>query len=332
VFDHYKVIRRVMTSIVLLAATGAAASENNWTVPGDELRVSTPCAKSVTIEPSASLKSKVEVVARADHQQEIDNLSISGGGSALITRASDSCWFPGPNVQIGGVHLGLSEEPTLQLTVRVPQNVAIAVKEGGSADYRIGDVGGSLRLELNGSGSVDAASAKELNLTISGSGDAHIDQVVGHIEGKISGSGNLRVGKAAVPSTNMTISGSGDSEIDQGEIGTVTVTLHGSGKFTGPAAGDVKVESSGSADFSLQSVKAASASVKVSGNGDVELGEGAIGSLLVASTGSANVRVRAVAANADLSVRGSGDIEVRKVTGTLSRSEHGSGRITIAEK
>lgn len=331
-FDHIKVIRRVMTSFVLLAATGAAAADKNWSVQGDELRVTTPCAKTVTIEPSSSLKGKVEVVAHADNQQEIDNLSIAGGSAATVTRANDYCWHPGPNMQIGNLSFGVSEGPTLELTVKVPQGVAIAVKEGASADYHIGDVGGTLRLEIHGSGSVDAATAKELNLLISGSGDARVDQVGGHIEGKISGSGDLRVTKAVVASTNLTITGSGGTEIDEGDLGTTTIYLHGSGKFSGPAAGDVKMESTGSADFSLRSVKAANASVHVSGNGDVALGDGAIGSLVVSSTGSASVRVDAEVANADLSVRGSGDIRVRKVTGNVSRSEHGSGRISIGDK
>ncbi|HMA49005.1 MAG TPA: hypothetical protein VKP60_04575, partial [Magnetospirillaceae bacterium] len=147
-FDQIKLFRRIMTTAVLLAATGSVAAERNWTVQGQDLRMATACAKSVSIEPSSSLTGQITVEARADHQEEIDNMSVTGGSTAIVTRAHDSCWAPGPNMQIGGIHIGISDPATLELTVKVPAGIAIAVKEGGSADYHIGDVGGPLRLEL----------------------------------------------------------------------------------------------------------------------------------------------------------------------------------------
>ena len=194
-FDHIRLFRRFLTTAVLVAATGAAAAEHNWTVDGSELRVTTPCARHVTIEPSSSLKGKIEVEARADHQEEIDQLRITGGSVATVTRKEDSCWMPGPNLQVGKVHIGVSHEPTLEMTVKVPQAINIAIKEGASGDYHIGAVDGTLRLELHGSGSVEAETAKELSLSLTGSGDAHIEQVAGRIEGKISGSGDLEIAK-----------------------------------------------------------------------------------------------------------------------------------------
>lgn len=330
-FDHIRLVRRIMTTAVLLAATGSVAAERNWTVEGADLRVATPCARSVSIEASSSLKGQVTVEARADHQQEIDNLSVTGGSTALVGRAHDSCWAPGPNMQIGNIHVGLSDPATLEIVIKVPQGVNIAVKEGGSADYRIGDVGGALRLELHGSGSADAESAKELNLAISGSGDARLGSVTGKIDGKISGSGSLDIRKAMVDSTTLTITGSGDAKIDEGGLGNLTLTLHGSGDFVGPAAGNVKYEGSGSASVDLRSVKAATVSLKVSGNGDVSIGEGSIGSLVIGSTGSAELRIGAEVTDADVSLRGSGDVKLHKVNGNLTRSERGSGRISVGE-
>jgi hypothetical protein len=332
VFDHIRLFRRVMTTAVLLAATGSVAAERHWSVVGEELHVTTPCAKTVTIEPSPSLKGQITVEARADHQEEIDNLGVTAGTTAVITRAHEGCWMPGPNLQIGNMHFGVSEQNTLEITVKVPLGIAIAVKEGGSGDYRIGDVGGPLRLELHGSGSVDADSAKELNLSISGSGDAHVASITGKIDGKISGSGSLSVQKAVVTSTYLTISGSGDAHIDEGDLGALTLTLHGSGDFAGPAAGNVKYEGSGSATMLLRSIKASSASLKVSGNGDVSINDGSIGSLVISSTGSADFRINAEATDADVTLRGSGDVKLRKVSGNLTRNEHGSGRITVEGK
>lgn len=331
-FDHIRLFRRLMTTAVLLAATGSVAAERNWTVQGADLRVTTACAKSVSIEPSSSLKGQVTVEARADHQEEIDNLNITGGSTALIGRTHESCWMPGPNMQIGNIHIGVSEPSTLELTVKVPQGIAIAVKEGGTAEYRIGDVGGPLRLELHGSGSISAESAKELNLAISGSGDARVTSVTGKLEGKISGSGSLAVQKANVASTDMTISGSGDATVDEGDLGALTLTLHGSGDFSGPSAGNVKYDSSGSATLKLRSVKASTVSLKISGNGDAAIDDGSIGSLLISSTGSANLRVFADITDADVTVRGSGDVKLHKVSGNLTRNERGSGHISVDGK
>lgn len=328
-FDHIRLIRRLLTTALLVAATGSVAAERDWTVQGGELRVDTPCAKSVSIEPSSSLKGQITVEARADHQEEIENLSVAGGATALVSRAHEGCWMPGPNMQIGNLHIGVSERDTLEITIKVPQGIAIAVKEGGSGDYRIGDVGGTLRLDLHGSGSVDAESAKDLALTVSGSGDAHVATVSGKLDGKISGSGSLAVQKAMLSSTTLTITGSGDARVDEGDLGALTLVLHGSGDFSGPAAGSVKYESSGSATLALRSVKAASVSLKVSGNGDVSINDGAIESLLISSTGSADLRVDAEVKDADVTVRGSGDVKLRKVSGNLLRNEHGSGHITV---
>jgi hypothetical protein len=329
--NHTGLFRRVLTTAMLLAGTGAAAADRHWTVEGGELHITTPCAKDVTIEPSAGLNGRIEVDAHADHQQEVDQLNVSGGSVATLARKA-SCWLPGPNLQIGDSHIGLAGNPTMTVTVTVPQGIAIAIKEGGRSDYRIGAVGGALRLDLQGSGSVEAETATELSFSLTGSGDARIDQVGGHIDGKISGSGDLAVSNATAASTSLTVSGSGDARIDRGEIGAVKVALQGSGNFSGPDAGDVTLESSGSGSFSLRSVKAASISLRVGGNGDVKLGDGTIGSLVVISSGSADVGIEAIATDADLSLRGSGDIEVRRVAGKLSRSEHGSGRITIGDK
>jgi hypothetical protein len=328
-FDHIRLFRRVLTTAVLLAATGAAAADRNWTVEGSDLRFATPCAKRVTIEPSSSLSGKIEVTAHADHQEEVDQLAVTGGSTALVARKDDSCWTPGKNIRIGNIHIGASLEPTLELTVKVPQSINIAIKESGSGDYRIGAVDGTLRLDLHGSGSVEAENAKELSFGLTGSGGAHIQQVMGKIEGKISGSGDLDVAKANVASTDVTITGSGSATIHQGDLGAATVYLHGSGQFSGPAAGNVKVESSGSSSFSLHSVNAATVSLHVTGNGDIDLGDGSIGSLVAASHGSADIRIGAAVTDADLSVHGSGDIILHKVTGQLSRSEHGSGKIKI---
>jgi len=329
VFTHIRKIQGLLAVAGALAASGAVAAERTWTVQGTELRITSPCAKTISIEPASGLAGQVQVEATSAHPEEIDQLAVSGGSVASISKTGQNCWNPAPHVEIGNVHIGVSSDPTLALTVRVPAGMALAIKEGGIGEYHIGAVGGSLHLDLTGSGSVDAEEAKDFNLSISGSGDARLGSVGGRLDGRISGSGSLTVAKAVLSSTDLKITGSGDVTIDEGTLGALTLAVHGSGDVKGPAATGVHYEGTGSGKLFLRSVSAASVSVKVSGNGDVSLGDGTIGTLTVLSSGSSDIRVAASVTDADLTVRGSGDVTVDRVTGQLNRVEKGSGTIKI---
>ena len=295
------------TSHVMLICVGVAAvaltwghggsaksTEKSWTVDGTALAVASPCAKTVTIEPSPDLVGKVEVSATAKHQGEIDQLDIAGGATASIRVHEHQCKGGGPHISFHLFRLGIDTGPSLELTVKVPAGMAIDIKEGKSTDYQIGSVGGPLTLDLSGSGDVSAEDAKNPVVHLSGSGDAQLDKVSGTLEGRLSGSGDLSVGRADLASADLATSGSGDISVDGGDFTALTVRL--------------------------------------SGSGDLSLGEGKIGSLTIVSSGSSNAHVEAGVADADLSAGGSSDIDVHEVTGQLKQARHGSATIKIGER
>jgi hypothetical protein len=277
-----------------LSAAGALAAERNWTVAGNTLKIVTPCAKAVTIEPSATLSGQIEVSASADRKGEIERLEVEGGSVASIGIQDHRCKSGWPHLSLGLFHLGISTAPTLALTVKVPAGIAIDISEANVADYEIGPVGGQLMLDISGSGDVSADDAKDPIIHISGSGGAALEHVVGRVEAHLSGSGDLRIGHAEAASADLRDSGSGDIGVDEGDFSAVTARL--------------------------------------SGSGSLSLGEGKIGSLTVASSGNSDVDVDATITDADLSVTGSGGIRLHQVTGQLKQSRHGSGSIEIESR
>jgi hypothetical protein len=260
-------------------------------VDGTALAVASPCAKQVTIEPAATLSGKVEVTATAERQAEIDQLDIAGGATASIGVRGRDCNGAGWRLSFGLFRSGIENGPTLMIAVKVPAGMAIDIKETRSTDYQVGAVGGTLRLDLSGSGDVSAEEAKDLVAKLSGSGDARLERVQGSLEARLSGSGNLSVGRADVSDAALTLSGSGNASVEEGDFSQVAARL--------------------------------------SGSGDLSLGDGKIGTLTLVSSGSADAGIDARVTDADLSVTGSSDVRIREVTGRIKQSRHGSGSIEI---
>ncbi|HMA51632.1 MAG TPA: DUF2807 domain-containing protein [Magnetospirillaceae bacterium] len=292
------------TSHVMLICLGVAAvaltwghggraksTEKSWTVDGASLAIASPCAKSVSIEPSSELSNRVEVSATARRQSEIDQLEVAGGATAAIGAHGRKCAGGGPHISVNLFRLGIDSGPSLEITVKVPAGMAIDIKESKSSDYDIGAVGGVLTLDLSGSGDVSAEDAKDPVVRLSGSGDAQFDKVTGKLEGHLSGSGDLSIARADISSADLAASGSGDISVDEGDF--------------------------------------ASLSVRLSGSSDLSVGDGKIGSLTLISSGSSSLRVDAVVADADLSAGGSSDIAVHEVTGQVRQAHHGSATIKI---
>lgn len=264
-------------------------TEKTWTVDGTALAMNSPCAKSVSIEPSSDLSGKVEVAAKARRSSEIDQLDVAGGSTAAI--GARKCGGGMPHISFSLFTLGIDSGPSLEITVKVPAGTAIDIREAKSTDYRIGSVGGVLTADLSGSGDLSAEEATDPVLRLSGSGDAKFDKVTGKLQGRLSGSGDLSIGRADLASADLTVSGSGDVKVDEGDFSTLTVRL--------------------------------------SGSGDLKVGDGRIGSLTLVSSGSANAHLASVVADADLSAGGSSDIDVNEVTGQLKQVRHGSATIKI---
>ncbi len=331
-------------------ALAAGAAEKSWTVSGQSLSVQSPCARTVSIEPSSDLTDKVEVKADAKNAEEIDLLSVTDGSVATIKINASRCFQTGPHISVGSGAVGVVAGPTLALKIRVPAGFGIAVQEGGSGNYVIGDVGGNLALQSSGSGNVIAKSAKDLTVALTGSGDAAIEQVDGALDSKQSGSGNLKIVRLNAAKTNLVKNGSGDLNVAQGQAGILSARLGGSGNVILPDVGESEFDQNGSGDirvrklegksslrlhgsgkFNASSINAPSFDIDQTGSSDVEIRGGTVGALKIAAVGSGNIMLRIVADSADINLTGSGDIHINKVTGSLNRNNRGSGTIQVSE-
>jgi len=319
-----------------MVAAGAQAAERNWDISGQSLRISTPCAKQVTIEPAADLQGKVEVRANASRQEEIDRLTVNGGAVATIDK----------NATCGNGWM--SAKPSLVLTIRVATGMPLRIEEGGVADYDIGAVGGPLDLALTGSGNAHAINAAPLKVALTGSGDLKIGEVSGKIEGKASGSGNLSIGKANGQGADLVGSGSGDISIGGGAIGPVNAILRGSGNLTLPATGSlellmtgsgnatfqqvsgaIEAQSSGSGNLLIDRVEANAVTMHISGSSDIKIGNGSIATLMLQASGSRDIVIDAAVGDATIATSGSSSVRIPKVSGKVVQNISGSGRLTI---
>jgi len=332
--NHMRISGLVL--ITSMVAAGAQAAERNWDLTGQSLRISTPCAKQVTIEPAADLQGKVEVRANASRQEEIDRLTVNGGTVATIDKNATcgSGWN--------------SSKPTLVLNIRVAPGMPLRIEEGGVADYDIGAVGGPLDLALTGSGNAHAVNAAPLKVALTGSGDLKIAEVSGKLEGKASGSGNLSIGKANVQGADLVGSGSGDITVGGGSLGPVNAIMRGSGNLTLPAigalellmtgsgnasvqqvAGAVEAQSSGSGNLLIDRLDANAVTMHISGSSDIKIGNGSIATLMLQASGSRDIVIDAAVGDATVSTSGSSSVRIAKVSGKVMQSNSGSGRLMI---
>jgi hypothetical protein len=334
-------------ALSLSAGSGAIAAERNWTVQGHGLRIDSPCAKLVVIEPATGLGDAVEVKAIADRDDEIDRLSVTGGGGVTIGKNASRCASGPTALNIGPLTFGVTKE-TLKVTVRVPIGTAIEIQGHDSTDYRIGAVGGPLIIAEHSSGDLRATKVTDLSVQLSGSGDVTIDEVAGKIDANLHGSGDLKLHHVNASATALFLSGSGDVEIDDGDLGALTADLHGSGDVKLPSsaglqlnasgagdvtmrhvAGPVNVMLTGSASLTVDAVDSATVSLRETGHGDIRIGGGHIVSLAFEGHGSGDLSVDAVVGDAAINITGSADVTLNHVTGHVSQNRHGSGKITI---
>lgn len=141
----------------------------------------------------------------------------------------------------------------------------------GCGDWRIADVRGPLRLSMSGSGDATVAASAGAHVRIAGSADVRMGPVGGELDAQISGSGDIRAAAVHGPVASQ-ISGSGDVVIDHGDAPRVAVSVAGSGDFTFhgvAAAADIRV--AGSGDVVIDRVTGP-VSRRVAGSGDISIG------------------------------------------------------------
>ncbi|MEA1651539.1 DUF2807 domain-containing protein [Nitrospirillum sp. BR 11164] len=273
-------------SLAALTAAGAAwAGERSWALDGRELRVTTPCARTVDITASASARD-VRIQATADDPKELDQLTASGGGTAQLGISGRRCYREGDDWK--------RWQPTLRITITVPAGIPLDVQEGGSTDYQASGGFGALALTLDGSGNfkVDRV-AGGAQVRVHGSGDTQLDRLEGALKVRVAGSGNVGITQMAGPSTDLESSGSGTITIGGGSGGTTQAKLSGSGNVTLPAVQDLRLTIDGSGDLvvakaqgalsahlggsgtlTIHAVSAPTAQLKQSGNGDITIDGG----------------------------------------------------------
>jgi len=329
----------MVTAVMLVSAvSGANAAEKSWSVQGNGLRIATPCAKTIDIQPGGEAH-QVKIAASAEHGEEIDQLKVSGGDMASLDVGGARCWLSGL----------LYEKPTMTLSVKVPDGAALEISDGGVARYTIGAVGGALTLAISGSGGVKAVNARDLSIVLSGSGASDIGEVDGRLKARISGSGDLSIARLRASASDTELSGSANLKIAEGEVGTLNAALHGSGNLAVPAAsaahiiasgsGDAAIKTlkgvlearlSGSGNLTIDAIEAPSAGVQTSGHSMVKLGPGTIGSFSLSSAGASDIGIDATVTDANVSMVGAGEVRFAKLSGHISQSVTGAGRVVVA--
>jgi DUF4097 and DUF4098 domain-containing protein YvlB len=199
----------------------------------------------------------------------------------------------------------------LKLDVRVPQSLAVKLKEGsgdanasnlaaldatlGSGDLRVNGVAGEFGLSV-GSGDVVASHVGSLNLSSMGSGDVSVDGVSGDAHVGSVGSGDLGLHNVK-------------GNVSVGSVSSGDVKLAGVG-------GSVTAGSVGSGDFDVSNVKG-DVSVKSVSSGDVDI-EQAGGNVRADSIGSGDFDATGVGGDLSVGAIGSGDVHHRGVKGKVS--------------
>lgn len=323
--------------LLVSAVSSVQAADKSWSVQGNGLKIATPCARTVDIQPGGEAH-QIKVAATADHGEEIDQLKVSGGDTATIDVGGARCWLSGL----------LYEKPTLALSIRVPDGAALDISDGGMARYTIGAVGGVLVLSFSGSGGIKAVNAKDLTISLSGSGTSDIGDVDGRLKARISGSGNLSIDHLRASAADVELSGSGNLKVADGDAGALNGSVHGSGNLSVPAAAAAHLSASGSGDVTVKSVKgqfeaklsgagnmtveaidAAAANLQTSGHSVIKLGPGSIGAFSLSSAGASDIDVQAAVNDANISMVGAGEVRIAKLTGHVSQSVTGAGRVVI---
>lgn len=245
-------------TVLSLVSLTARAETINQTLDGKALAIDVTCVDQVEIQPQAGLSGKVTVEATSTKDGELKDFVLTGGETASVTREHHVCTRSS------------NDRPKIKVSVHVPAGMPIDIKNGGSTNYVIGTVGGSLHARLAGSGYLTADSATDLDVHISGSSNVNVRQTHGPAEVHIAGSGNVRIGDAEMHSLKIKVSGSGNVEIDNGGIGTLDASVAGSGVLKIMATvTDATLSTAGSGNIevakvtgSLSSSKAGSSTIR----------------------------------------------------------------------
>lgn len=245
----------------LLAFSPARAATVNQTIEGTSLAIDVSCVDKVDIQPQADLVGKVMVGATSSNADDLKDFVFTGGTTASVTRPSHP------------VCIKITDTTRkILVSIKVPQGMAIDIKDAGSTDYAIGTVGGSLQARMAGSGNVAAEAVTSLDLDIKGSSDARIGHLSGPADIRIAGSGDVKIGEVTIPSMKIEVRGSGNVSVDAGRIDALAASVAGSGDLHIQATvKDASLSSAGSGDIEVTKVTGSLSSSKA-GSGSIHAG------------------------------------------------------------
>ena len=259
--------RHLLPLVVLACATAslpALAASREATLEGSNLTIDSPCARHVDVRPDPQLHGQAVVSATADHPEELDRLVAETHDGVRVHTVPAGCW---QTRLFGGT------EPTLTLSIRVPAGFPLAIDESGAGDYSVGDLGGSLRLDLSGAVRVIAADVSSLDLDLSGKSDVDIGQVHGAAKTELSGAGHLAIRRADVPDFSVSISGAANVSVAAGQIDHLRAEDSGFGSIRlDTTVGDADIDMSGVGSIRLAKVTGR-VRKDVSGVGTVSIGQ-----------------------------------------------------------
>lgn len=314
----------MMNKSVLLLAGASLLGMSFGTLAAQPCRYSAP--RNATID-AAGLKQLSVKIGPDDLtlQGEAGMTKIAVHGTAC---ASDENWLKDITIEAGrsgdaasvvahdGHHgtvmsLFRSSYAYLKLDVRVPQSLAVKLKQGsgdthatslaaldaklGSGDLDVDDVAGEFALEM-GSGDVKARNVGSFNLSRLGSGDVGVDGVQGDARIGSVGSGDLTLANVK---RDMSI----------GSIGSGNIKLTGIG-------GSLRIDSISSGDLIVRNVTG-NVTVGSISSGDVRISQ-ADGNVHADSVSSGDFGADGVGGDFSVGSVGSGDIHHRGVKGKVS--------------
>jgi hypothetical protein len=235
-----RVFRPVLSTALLALAMpwcAAHAQPRHMEAAGNSLAVHSPCAATVTIQPDPALTGRVVLDATAQHPEETAQLAFDSGDTARLHGPARQCWEPEGETDF---------QSTLAIAIRVPPAMAIAIEEGGGAEYTLGALHGALTLDISGGVKLQAEQSGALTLALSGGGATKFGQVDGSAKLDVSGGGSVHIDHAVLQDLTISMSGGGDFRLGDGSAARVTVDLSGAASVQiGGVVGDATVELSG---------------------------------------------------------------------------------------
>ncbi len=153
----------------------------------------------------------------------------------------------------------------------VGRSASLEISDSGCGDWMLADVSGPLKISISGSADIRAGRAGSAKVHISGSGDVTTQAIANGLDSATAGSGDISAASVSGP-MRVSISGSGNVVAQAGAVTTLEAHIAGSGDITFKGvAQSLQANIAGSGDIVVNRVTG-SIEKHVAGSGDVRVG------------------------------------------------------------